>query len=60
VRVKKHERSSVLEAEMEMTAIRENRKNFLEGTYFGKSKQLIEDYFVIGIDRENDLREIEL
>ena len=32
---------------------------FLQNTYFEKNKNLIEDFFVIGVDREYDLPRLE-
>lgn len=59
VRVKKHDRSSRLETDLEIEAIRSKKQQFLQQTYFGKNKNLIEDFFVIGLDKEADLPDIE-
>ena len=59
VRVKKHERSFNMETELEITAKREQKMQFLQNTFYGKNKHLIEDFFIIGMDKENEIENLE-
>lgn len=55
VRVKKQDRNCVNDAPIKLEAALQNENNYLKEQFLGKNSNLIEDFFIIGID-ESDIQ----